>query len=383
MSSRSARSSALLLAVLALAGCGHSAASFPASPTRLVTDDALSTDVALALGLRPVGAVGMTSTAWPPALAHYLGHAENLGSRTGGSANLDAISGAQPDAILGPQSLKSEGWGSQLSSTAPTLYYTPGAAGSSWQAAVRRIAGALGMSSRANAVIAALALRAAAIREQVEGKTVGLLQVDAAQSFSTVDDFDPAVTVLERDLGLRNLHLRPPQYGYRCAPHPSPPRACSTDELATGVLSVSPQLDAVLLETGSVGRKTADAFVRSSYVRQLVPVRAGRITAGPTYEDVGPLGVAYLYSAVERAFDLIELHGTVKGRSVELTYSPGSRRLCWAGLPARGADLTAPGGVHELLAPADGCAATAALRPAALRLDGAPLVSGPPTAIAH
>ncbi len=387
MYSRSARSRALrlaaLVAVLALAGCGHGAARFPASPARLVTDDELSTDVMLSLGFRPVGAIGLSSTAWPPALAPYLARAENLGSRTGGSANLDAISGARPDAILGPVSLEHEGWGSQLSATAPTFYYAPGAPGSGWQAAVRAVAAPLHLGGQADAVIAALELRAAAIREQVHGKTVALLRIVAPQSFSTVDDYDPAVTAFEQSLGLRNAQLRPQQYGNRCAARPSPPRACSTNELFAGVLTVMPHLDAVLVETSSASGPAAASFESSPYFRALAAVRAGHLASASSYEDVGPLGVAYLYSALERAFDLTELHGTVEGHGVELTFAPASRRLCWAGLPAGGAELTAARGVHELLPQAEGCSSTTTATISSPRLDGAPLRSGAPKPIIH
>jgi ABC-type Fe3+-hydroxamate transport system substrate-binding protein len=333
MSSPSALISALAV-VVALAGCGHVAPRFPANPTRLVTDDELSTDVMLSLGFKPVGAVGMTATAWPPALAPYLRGAENLGGRAGGSANLDAIAGARPDAILGPISLVRQGWGSQLSATAPTAYYAPGGPGSSWTAAVRAVAAPLGLTTRANRVIAALELRAAAIRAQVKGKTVALLRIAAPQSFTTVDDFDPAMSVLEQDLGLRNAELRPHQYGNRCAPRPSPPRACRTNELFVAVATMIPHLDALLLETGTVSPAAAAAFQHEAYYRQLAAVRAGRVAPAATYEEVGPLGVAYLYSAVERAFGLVELHGVVRGKTVEATYDHAAHRLCWAGLLA-------------------------------------------------
>ncbi|HEX4518352.1 MAG TPA: ABC transporter substrate-binding protein [Gaiellaceae bacterium] len=375
------RTSALLLVVLALSGCGHSAAGFPASPVRLVTDDELSTDVMVSLGFRPVGAVGLTASSWAPALAPYLSSAENLGARTGGSANLDAIAGARPDAIVAPMSLKRAGWGAQLSAEAPTLYYPSRGPRSSWQAVLRALAGPLGLTGRANAVIAGLALRAAAIRAQVEGKTVALLQIVAPQSFSTVDDYDPAAVVFEQDLALRNVHLRPQQYGNGCAARPSPPRACSTNELFAGVLTVVPPVDAALLETGSVGSPAVAAFEATSYYRGLGAVRAGHVAAAPTYEDVGPLGVAYLYSAVERAFGLDELHGTVAGRKVDLTFDPSSRRLCWAGLPVRGAVFSA-GAVRESLPSAVGCAAVPSrAAPASGRLGGAVLTVGAPPTI--
>jgi hypothetical protein len=372
-----------MLVALALAGCGgQGATSFPASPARLVTDDELSTDVALSLGLRPVGALGLTATAWPPALGPYLSKAENLGPRTGGSANLDAIAGANPDAILGPATLKKEGWGSQLSATAPAVYYAPAGAGSSWQAAVRAVAAPVGLAARANAVIAGLELRAAALRPQVRGKTIALLRIVASQTFSTVDDYDPAVKVLVRDLGLRNAHLRPPMYGNHCAPLPTPPRACSTNDLFAGVLTVVPAVNAVLLETGSVNKAAAEAFAANSYFRELAAARSGYIASAPTYEDTGPLGVAYLYSAVEKAFGLVELHGTVAGRAVELTLDSAAHRLCWAGLPPGGAAFSATGIAHLKLPTAVGCARVAALAsPASARLGGATLEQGAPSVI--
>ena len=233
-----------------------------------------------------------------------------------------------------------------------------------------------------NAVIAGLALRATAIRKQVRGKRIGLLRIVAPQSFSTVDDYDPAAAVFEQDLGLRNARLRPQQYGNRCAARPSPPRACSTNELFAGVLTVVPPVGALLLETGSVSGPAAVTFESDPYYRALAAVRARHVASAPSYEDVGPLGVAYLYSAVDRAFGLAELHGTVAGRRVELTFDPRSRRLCWAGLPAAGALLSTSGAAPVSLPSPAGCAALpAAASLAGARVGGARLVRGAPTPI--
>ncbi len=138
-----------------------------------------------------------------------------------------AISDAAPEAIVGPILLKQEGWGSQLATFAPTFYYPAvadpplgphGEVESTWQAELLAVAGAVGLAPRADRLIAFLERRAAAIRPQVAGKTIGLIAISSSQSFGTVDDYDPAATVYEQDLGLRNLHLRPQQYGFDCAP---------------------------------------------------------------------------------------------------------------------------------------------------------------------
>jgi ABC-type Fe3+-hydroxamate transport system substrate-binding protein len=365
--------------VVLLAACGgHGTPRFPATPTRLVADDQLSADAALALGLHPVAAVGLSDTEWAPPLARYLTHAENLGSRTGGSANLDAVSGASPDAILGPVSLEQQGWAGQLRHLAPTALYTPTPAGAPWTVGFLAIADALGRQARGRSVVAGLRLRADAIRPQLEGKKVALLRIHHAQSFSTANDYDPAVGVYEHDLGLMNAHLRPQQYGNRCAPAPVPPRACSTNQLFVAIASRLTDVDGVLLEAEPAGAEASKRFIASEYFRGLPAVRAGRVAIATSYEEVGPLGVAFLYDSIERLFGLEELHATLPDGVVELTYQRSSGKVCWAGSTSRPLSLTA---LHARIAlvGASGCRYDPALGPllADARVGGRTLEHGP------
>jgi hypothetical protein len=80
--------------------------------------------------------------------------------------------------------------------------------------------------------------------------------------------------------------------------------------------------DALLVE----GSATS-AFERTPFFRNLPAVRAGHVAEAASYEELGPLGVGFLYSALEHAFGLVERHGP--GAAVA-TFSPSTRRLCTA-----------------------------------------------------
>jgi ABC-type Fe3+-hydroxamate transport system substrate-binding protein len=374
---RSARASAFALAVLTLgAGCGgHAHQSFPASPNRLVADDQLSADASIALGYRPVAAVGLNDTQWAPALASFLAASENLGSRSGGSANLDAVTGAHPDAIVGPASLEREGWADELRRLAPTVLYSPPRPGATWEDAFLMIADALGRGPRGRSVVSALQLRASAIRPQIAGRTIALLRVHDAQSFSTVDDYDPAAMVYEHDLGLRNAHLKPQQYGNDCSAAPAPPRACSTPQLFVAITSRI-DADGVLLETEPAGSAASARFAGAPYFRAMPAVRAGRVARASTFEDVGPLGVGFLYTAVERLFGLNELHANVRGETIALTFDRMKAQLCWARTSATPLVLES-GGTIAQLSGRTGCRPDRSFSAASVRLSGATVAPGP------
>jgi ABC-type Fe3+-hydroxamate transport system substrate-binding protein len=331
----------LLTAVaITLAGCGGGA-GFPSHPTRLVTDGEFGTDAMVALGFHPVAAVGLPAGGWPPALAPYMsGVGDLLGSQPGDADNLVALSAANPDVIIAPVSLKQDGLGEQLARTAPTFYYQsasqvslgPGEVPTStWQANLNALADALGLSARAKLVTATLDLRAAAIRAQVAGKTVALMRIVSPTTFSTVNDDKAVAAVYEHDLGLRNVHLKPQQYPYGCAPAPDPPKACATNGLYVGIASTMTGADALLLEGGSGGRATVGAFEHNAYVRNLRAFEAGHVAWTSSYEELGPIGVGFEYSAIAHAFGLDEYHAALPGDGdLDLTLDPATRRLCWA-----------------------------------------------------
>jgi hypothetical protein len=212
--------------------------------------------------------------------------------------------------------------------------------------------------------------------------TIALLRIHDAQSFSTVNDYDPAATVYEHDLGLRNAHLRPQQYGNHCAPAPAPPRACSTNQLFVAIASRLTAADAVLLEVEPAGPQASTRFTASPYFRSMPAVRAGRVTSAATFEDVGPLGVAFLYSTVERLFGLEELHATLPDGAVELTYNRSSGRVCWAKSTSRLLSLTAPQATVALVRER-GCRSDPALGPLRgdVRVGATALEHGPPQVV--
>jgi ABC-type Fe3+-hydroxamate transport system substrate-binding protein len=356
---------AALAAVAVLAGCGGggSESAFPKDPSRLVTEDQLSTDVMIALGFRPAAAVGMTAQSWAPALAPYLGSARNLGEAAGGSANLDAVTGVDPDGIVAPASLRRSGWSKNLERVAPTLLY-PSADG--WRDALDSVAATLGLGERARALSARLALRAAAIRGLVGGRTIAVLRIVSSQSFSTVNDAMPVAAVLGHDLGLRNAHLRPQQYPYGCEASPATSKPCATNSLFAPILGMMSPADALLVESEPGGAPAASSFENSPPFRSLPAARAGRVARATTFEELGPVGVGFLYAAVAGAFGLRELH--VQGDRVALAYEPSARRLCAAG--ARQQLTFGEGGGTLVPSPRGSCTRLAPGALAGARLDG-------------
>src|SRR5262249_30042423 len=161
-----------------------------------------------------------------------------------------------------------------------------------------------------------LRLRAAAIRAQVGGKTVALLRIVAPQSFVTVNDAAPVAAAFIHDLGLHNSHLRPQQYPYGCTASPSPPKPCTTNTLFAPIVTMLTPADALLVEGPTT---EIAAFERTPFFRGLPSVRAGHIATATSYEELGPLGLGFLYSALERAFGLVELHRPGTGVT---TFSP-------------------------------------------------------------
>jgi ABC-type Fe3+-hydroxamate transport system substrate-binding protein len=284
----------VLLVSAVLAACG-SGKPFPSSPQRLATDDLASTDAMLALGYRPVAVAGSRGV---PALAPYLAGTADLGPRAGGSANLDALASARPDAIVGPVSLERQGWGGQLRHIAPTVYYD--AAAPSWQATLRAVAHAVGRDSRASQLIGKLGVRARSLRAQLHGRTVAVIRITGPESFVTVNDADPVAALFRHDLGLHNVHLRPQQYPFGCSA--DAPRSCVTNTLFAAIVTEMAGAGALLVETGWAPVGAVRAFERTAWFRGLPAVRAGRVARAESFEAVGPLGAAFEYSALGRAF---------------------------------------------------------------------------------
>jgi ABC-type Fe3+-hydroxamate transport system substrate-binding protein len=349
---------------LAAAACGGGSPSFPDEPQRLAAADATSADMTVALGLDPVAAIG-GDAGWRTPLDGTAKRMRRVELRPATARALAVLAAHHPDAIVASPVWQRKGLGDRLEAVAPTLYIEPASpAGSVWKAPLDALAAKLGREERAGVVTAALDSRAAALRPQVEGKTVAVLRITATASFTAAGDFVPVARVLADDLGLRNFRFRPQQYPYDCPAAPEPPRACRTNTLYAGLVGFMGSVDALLLETGWAAPSDVAAFQRDARYRALSAVNAGHVAEAGSFTELGPLGVAALYSAVARAFGLDEGHAALGGRALSTTLDPSTSRLCWASpaavvlvttagrvtLSARKGCVVVPGAVASALA---------------------------------
>lgn len=153
------------------------AASIPAHPTALATDNGISLDGLIAIGLKPACA---TSPAPATDLAPYLQGVQNLGPDVAGTDfNVEALAACHPDGIVAPSGDDDTASGSYFSQAgaaeqaiAPTIFFqqpnppvsTSGAVESTWRDWLAGFADQLGYKQPANEVIANLDRIAAPIR---------------------------------------------------------------------------------------------------------------------------------------------------------------------------------------------------------------------------
>jgi iron complex transport system substrate-binding protein len=127
------------------------------APQRVVTLDEGALDTALALGVQPVGTV---STRGSDGISDYL-------KDRAGTPNLEAILRLKPDLIIAPAGLDPTVYAA-YSRLAPTAVVKPSSS-ADWQATVRFYAQALGREVQGRETLAAIGLRAAAIKAGLKG----------------------------------------------------------------------------------------------------------------------------------------------------------------------------------------------------------------------
>ena len=84
-------------------------------------------------------------------------------------------------------------------------------------------------------------------------------------------------------------------------------------------------------------RPTSETFEQNPLFTAIPAIAHGHVAQAAFFTDVGPIGVAFQYSAIEKAFDLTEYHASVSGgigTTASLTLS--GHRVCWALDPTPG-----------------------------------------------
>ena len=155
-------------------GTAYGDVTVPAEPERVVTLAESALDVALSLGVTPVGTSASRGGDAAPA---YLGEAA-AGIpivATVSEPNLEAVLEAEPDVILAAGGLEREQYDA-LSAIAPTVV-PEGSTGGDWQAPLHTYAEALGADDELTGELGAIEERAAALAEEraYEG-SVGVLR---------------------------------------------------------------------------------------------------------------------------------------------------------------------------------------------------------------
>ena len=187
------RASVLLAATALLAACGSSAgepaadgttetrpvehamgtAQVPADPQRVVVLDTGELDDALALGVKPVGAVRIdVSTDFLSYLGDQTEGIEMVGTIS--EPNLEKIAALDPDLILS-STVRHEAIYEQLDAIAPTVLAPD--LGDTWKENFRLYAEALGKAEEAEQMLADFEQRAAALGEKLgTGKTLSIVR---------------------------------------------------------------------------------------------------------------------------------------------------------------------------------------------------------------
>jgi iron complex transport system substrate-binding protein len=193
MFKRIIRAGALLAGTALLAACGTSAGEpaaeersetrtvehamgttqVPANPQRVVVLDTGELDDALALGVKPVGAVRIdVSTDFLSHLGDQTEGIEMVGSIS--EPNLEKIAALRPDLILS-STVRHETLYEQLNAIAPTVLAPD--LGDTWKDNFRLYAEALGKSAEAEQMLTRFEERAAALGEELgTGKTLSIVR---------------------------------------------------------------------------------------------------------------------------------------------------------------------------------------------------------------
>lgn len=266
----------------------------PAAPTRVATVSWVNADVALALGVVPVGmprasfgANAAGSTDWFDAELERLGgEAPTLYSETDG-IDAEAIAALEPDLILGAYSGMTPEEYDTLSKIAPTVAMPEGDApfGTAWQDSTRLVGEALGLAERADEVIADVEGRIAAVADEHPGIR------GTSFVFGTVD---PAAA--EKIYAYTGVDNRPrflEQLGMVQSPAVAEASRGTPDEFSvTWSPERADELDSDILVTYGASPDVRAAIERDPLLGRIPAVEAGRMVVQTDEQEVLALSAA-------------------------------------------------------------------------------------------
>ena len=237
---------AMVASAFPVAASSSGRASVPTK--RLATDNGISLDGLIAIGLKPACAVGP----FTPPISAYTNGVVNLGNSVAGTDfNVEALAACAPTTIVAP-SYDNSGAGSYFDTAAaaerglaPTIFFNQpnppvndaGQAQSTWKDWLHSFADQLGKRQQANQVIALLDLRAGAIRGQIAGKSIALIDMDSASTFDTANNYLPLASIYVEDLHLKNFLLPASDWSSGCLS--TPVEACYSNTISTEELPFS------------------------------------------------------------------------------------------------------------------------------------------------
>ncbi|MBN9743316.1 hypothetical protein DMP23_19770 [Amycolatopsis sp. A1MSW2902] len=187
------------------------AAQVPSAPKRVVAMDWTSADIALSLGVVPVGMakVATADGGIEPWTKPLLGaNSPKLFSVDSGDP-IDQVAALKPDLILATKDYNLGESYQQLSQIAPVVTYAKAPNSDSWQDATRGIAKALGKSAQADQAIAKTTADVAAAKKahpELSGKTYNFLVTPQAGGVHAVNS---AADVSAQFLDQLGLSLSP------------------------------------------------------------------------------------------------------------------------------------------------------------------------------
>jgi ABC-type Fe3+-hydroxamate transport system substrate-binding protein len=322
------------------------------APSGIATVDDYLPDIIASLGLRPEASVSTLPTGWLPAFQPYSKGVVNLGEDPTATSSLELLATTHPKLIISPAAYEST-IGPELSAIAPTIYYdtTPlpfvtssGQVASDWKLFLYQVASQIGRDKQADEVVAHMATRAAAISGQTAGKTLAYVRLDSASTWKTGNNYLPVAQVFVQDLGLKNFQLPSSDYSSGCGLNANPPQGCQSSDLSEEELPTLSSASAVLVQDNALGSSDISTFETNPLFANLPAVKSGHVAEGAFFTRVGPLGVAYEYSAIVQALGLREYYaqlpvGTTSSgttTNVSFTVNPSTSRFCWAVQPANG-----------------------------------------------
>ncbi|KAA9158720.1 iron-siderophore ABC transporter substrate-binding protein [Amycolatopsis acidicola] len=167
-------------------------ATIPAEPKRVVAMDWTSADIALSLGVTPVGMakVATADGGIEPWTKPALGSNTPTLFDTSSSDPIDQVAALKPDLIVATKDYNLGESYQQLSQIAPVVTYTDAPNSDSWETSTRNIAKALGKSDQAEQIITKTNADIAAAKTahpELAGKTYNFLVTPQASGVYAVN----------------------------------------------------------------------------------------------------------------------------------------------------------------------------------------------------